>query len=380
VKKRHLFFYCALRPLVMLFVRLKFGYTCEKAKELPENYIVLSNHVTDYDMLLVASSFKRQMYFVCSEHIARWKKLYVLLKFAFDPILRYKGTTGASTVKDVLRTVREGKRVCLFAEGARCWDGVTQEILPSTGKMIKRAQCALVTYRLTGGYFASPRWSAGNTRRGYFHGAPVRVYTAEELANMTVDEINAAIVKDLHEDAYERQLSAPKRYRGRKLAENMEEFLFYCPECGALDAMTSAGDRVTCKSCGLSFRYDKYGMLEGLPFRTVRELALWQEKEVARAAEGGAVYTAGHGTLARVAKHDEQPVDSGSITMSASELICGSTRIPMSDIANMTMHGRRALVFSTPGAYYELIPEKGWNTLKFLMLYQEYRKSCAAVV
>lgn len=372
VKERHLFCWRFLKPLTTLFARLKFGYTYDKVGELPESYIVLSNHVTDYDMLLVAASFNKQMYFVCSEHIARWKLLYTFLKYAFEPILRYKGTLGASTVKDVLKAAREGKRICLFAEGARCWDGVTRDILPSTGKMVKTARCALVTYRITGGYFVSPRWSASN-RRGRLHGAPVRVYTAEELAGMTVDEINAAIVNDLHEDAYERQLAEPKPYKGKNLAEKMENFVFLCPECGEVDTLKSSGDRVTCSHCGLSFRYTEYGMLEGLDFPTMRELASWQEEEVARMAERGAVYTADGGTLSRVAKHEETLVDSGPITLSAEALTCGGTVIPLSDIANMTMHGARAIVFSVPGGYYELIPAEGFNTLKFEMLYACYK-------
>lgn len=380
MKKRHLFFWWLLKPLTTVFVRLKFGYTYDRAGDLPESYIVLSNHVTDYDMLLVAASFKKQMYFVGSEHIARWKLLYIFLRYAFEPILRYKGTLGASTVKDVLKAAREGKSVCLFAEGARCWDGVTRDILPSTGKMIKTARCGLVTYRIEGGYFVSPRWS-GKTRRGRLHGAPVRVYTAEELAGMTVDEINAAIVSDLHEDAYERQLAEPRRYKGRNLAEKLENFLFLCPQCGEVDGLRSRGDEVTCSHCGLTFRYTEYGMLEGLDgFSTVRELAAWQEEEVARAAERGAVYTAGGGTLARVAKHEETPVDSGPIRLSADTLTCGGTELPLSDIANMTMHGARAIVFSVPGGYYELIPDEGFNTLKFEMLYWQYKSGRTAVV
>ena len=380
MKKRHLFFWRFLKPLTTVFVCLKFKYTYEKAKDLPENYIVLSNHVTDYDMLLVAASFKNQMYFVGSEHIARWKLLYKFLKYAFEPILRYKGTLGASTVKDVLKAAREGKRVCLFAEGARCWDGVTREILPSTGKMIKTARCALVTYKITGGYFISPRWSGPNTRRGHLHGAPVRVYTAEELAGMSVDQINAIIVNDLHEDAYERQLAEPKAYKGKRLAEGMEDFLFICPECGEVDSLKSGGDRVTCARCGLAFRYTEYGMLEGLPFQTMKELARWQEEEVERIAEKGVTFTADNGTLSRVAKHAEEPVDSGPITLSPEKLTCGSTEIPLSDIANMTMHGKRAIVFSVPGAYYELIPAEGFNTLKFEMLYQQYKNRSPVAV
>ena len=43
--------------MVILFLKLRFRFRYEKAKELPEKYIVLSNHATDYDMLLVAASF-----------------------------------------------------------------------------------------------------------------------------------------------------------------------------------------------------------------------------------------------------------------------------------------------------------------------------------
>jgi ribosomal protein S27AE len=208
----------------------------------------------------------------------------------------------------------------------------------------------------------------------------VRVYTAEELAGMTVDEVNAVIANDLHVDAYESQLAKPKRYKGKGLAEKMENFVFLCPECGEVDTLKSGGDRVTCTHCGLTFRYTEYGMLEGVPFPTMRELARWQEEEVMRAAENGAVYTAESGTLAKIAKHEETPVDSGPIRLSASSLICGNTEIPLGDIANMTMHGSRAIVFSVPGAYYELIPAEGFNTLKFEMLYYCYKNMSSVPV
>lgn len=79
-------------------MKLKFGYRYEKpkTKELPETYIVLSNHVTDYDPIFVGMSFRKQMYFVASAHITRWGLASKLLKHCFAPIIRYKGTTAAS--------------------------------------------------------------------------------------------------------------------------------------------------------------------------------------------------------------------------------------------------------------------------------------------
>ena len=167
MKKRHKIFYTLLSPLVKVYLKLKFNYSCKRGKELPENYIVLSNHATDYDPLFLGVSFPRQMYFVASEHITRFGVAYKLLKYVFAPIVRYKGTIAASTVIEIMRKTKRGGNVCVFAEGSRTWDGVTASIHPSTAKLVKAAGCGLVTFRLSGGYFTSPMWSGSkNTRKG----------------------------------------------------------------------------------------------------------------------------------------------------------------------------------------------------------------------
>ena len=344
------------------------------AENLPDTYIVLSNHTTDYDPVLVAASFKRYMYFVASEHITRWKLAYKFLSYCFAPIIRYKGTTATTTVAEMLKMVRQGKNVCMFAEGARSWDGVTAPISPATGKVIKSARCGLVTYRLEGGYFVSPNWSGSNLRRGRLYGAPVKVYTADQLKEMTIDEINEAITRDLYDDAYARQMAEPVRYKGKNLAERMENLLFICPECGGIDSLHSKGDTVSCSHCNYTFRYNEYCMLEGGRFQTVRDFAVWQAKEVEKAAAEGVVYTACSGTLSTVAKSQATSLDSGMISLSATELRCGETVISLADIADMAMHGKRAIVFSTQEAYYELIPSEEVASLKFHLLYKAYKK------
>ena len=122
MRKRHKILWFFIRIFVICFTFIKFGYRFKVPKNLPENYIVLSNHTTDFDPLFVATSFKKDMRYVASEHIARWKHAYKFIKFAFDPILINKGTTAASTVKEMLRTVRNGTNLCMFAEGSRTWN------------------------------------------------------------------------------------------------------------------------------------------------------------------------------------------------------------------------------------------------------------------
>lgn len=378
MNKKHVVIYSLIRPVIKVFLRLKFGYTCKIAADLPETYIVLANHTTDYDPLFVGASFPRQMYFVGSEHIARWKIAYKLLKFGFAPIMRPKGTVAVSTTMDILRKIKSGANVCIFAEGARTWDGVTQPIVPSTGKTVKSARCGLVTYKIVGGYFASPNWSGKNTRRGYVHGEVVNIYTKEQLANMSVDEINAVIADDLYEDAYARQMADPKPYRGRCLAEDLENLLFLCPECGKVDTLRSHDDRVTCSDCGLTFRYDQYGMLQGAPFQTVREFAQWQREEVREAVKNRVVYTAPHATMIQVVNHQESVVGEGVVEMSSEMLRCGDMEIPLEKILGMSRHGKRALVLSTVDSYYEILVSEGANALKFLLLFYGYSQRVKA--
>ena len=94
MNKRHVFFWKLLRPLAHLFVHLKFGYRCEISRKLTENYIVLANHVTDFDPVFVGASFPRQMYFVASEHVFRLGWVSKLINFLVAPIARRKGSKG----------------------------------------------------------------------------------------------------------------------------------------------------------------------------------------------------------------------------------------------------------------------------------------------
>lgn len=368
--KRHAVFYTLLRPLVILFVRLRFGYTYEKAAGLPENYLVLSNHTTDYDMLFAACSFPRMMYFVGSEHISRWKVLYPILRFALAPIMRPKGASAAHTVKEMLRTARSGGNVCLFAEGVRSWDGAPSPIAPSTAKVARRMGCGLVTYRITGGYFASPMWAGAQARRGRVHGAPVHVLTKEQVAAMSEEELYRLICADLGEDAYARQAAEPTPYRCKEPARGLENLLYQCPQCGGLDTLTAAGDTVTCGQCALRFQYDEYGMLSGAPFRTLKEYHAWQKARTAEHAASGAAYTAPAAVLTVISGHGEEPAAQGAVTMTAEALCCGERRFPMADIHGLAMHGQRTLVFTAGADYYELVISSGANALKFFLYYQ----------
>ena len=100
--------------------------------------------------------------------------------------------------------VRKGVSVCLFPEGTRSFDGRTDKLHPTTGRLIKLCNSTVVTYRLEGGYLSSPRWGHG-LRRGRIRGEVVNVYSADEIKNMSAEELVERVNADIYENAFERQ-------------------------------------------------------------------------------------------------------------------------------------------------------------------------------
>ena len=368
MNKKHSFYYRALRPLLILFCKIGFGYRCERPKNLPPQYIVLANHTTDFDPIFMASSFKKHMYFVASEHITHWGFLSKIIMELAAPIVRYKGSVAASTVMDVLRKIKKGANICIFAEGDRSWDGVSGPILDSTSKLIQSSGCGLVTYRLIGGYFVSPRWSR-HLRRGPIRGEVAGVYTKEQLAKMSIVEIQSLIVNDLYEDAYQTQSITPKKYHGRALAEGLENLFFICPECSSHDTLYSKKHHFMCSKCGHSMQYNQFGMLQGGRFETIIQFSNWQKEQVRINIRDNITYHIPEATLSEISHHQKTIIANGAFRMDKNGIRHDDHFIPVEEISNMAIYGKNTLVFSAGKTYYELKPQKGLNGIKFLLYY-----------
>ena len=205
------FFRFVLKP----FLRRKFGYRYDDLSKIEGPYLLLANHNTEFDPMFVGLATKKQLFFVASEHIMRKGFGTWFLTRYFHPIIHRKGKDGAKSVFSILKTLRSGSSVALFAEGNRSFDGVTGPIAEATGKMAKAAGVPVVTFRFEGGFLTQPRFST-NVRKGRMYGRLVHVYTKEELAAMSEADINKAIAADLHEDAYEAQARERIAYKGKK--------------------------------------------------------------------------------------------------------------------------------------------------------------------
>ena len=331
--------------------------------------LIISNHVTNYDPILVALSFPgRRFHFVASEHLFRMGFISKVLTYLFEPIARRKGVSGGDTAMAILRKLKEGKTVGLFAEGETTWDGKTGDVVSATGRMAKMSGCRLVTYRLEGGYFTAPRWGKG-IRRGKMYGRIVGIYSPQELKAMSREEVQAVIERDIYEDAHARQLENPVAYGKRRRAEKLEAVLFQCPVCKKFGKLRSRGNYLRC-GCGEKWAYTAFGTFEPTaPFENVAQWDAWQHQSI-RAEKlprfrdkGASLHTLG-------GEHEQALLGKGDLVLKEDVLSCAGHSFALEEISSMALVTARRVLFTVGNAYYEVVMDEACCLRKYLLRWQ----------
>lgn len=372
--KRHKRLYAFFRLLLSGIFSYLYAYKYEKVKLTNEPCLIVCNHNTDLDPVLLALAFDH-VYFVASDHIFRLGFISKLLVFLTGPIPRRKATVSSSTVLEMKRRIMAGNNVCIFAEGERSYDGNTLAIHPTMGKLIKSMKATLVTYRITGGYFTSPRWSF-KRRRGKMQGEVRGIYPYQDLAQLTPNDIIEKVQRDISENAYEEQAKNPIPYHGKTLTHGLETALYFCPSCNALQTLKTERNQIYCQ-CGFASEIDLYGYFSAPAPKTFTEWYTLQRDHLRKQLSEGKLPAFRESvTLFLVNDESKEEITSGVLTISPSSLAVGENQkyqFALEDLPLLGMHGRNSLVFAHNDAYYEIRAHKLFNARYYLHIYDYYK-------
>lgn len=377
LKFRYKFIYKTVGSLAPLILR-KYGFKTDRISKKDEPYIVVANHLTEVDMIMLSSAFSEHMYYVGGEHLLR-TKAGPKLKWAQDPIFTFKGAPSVDTMLEVIRRLRAGHNVMIFPEGSRSFNGETIKLDSGIAKLLKTAKCALVTYHIEGGYFVAPRW-AYTTRTGPMKGHIVNIYSSDEIKSMSTGELTGCINRDIYENAYETQRKNMYAYKGKRLAEGLENYLVKCSCCGAFDSMVTEDDRFRCTECGQSGRYTPEGFLEGegLRFDSVYDWGVWSEHETCeyiKDFEGdGPVFRDDDTVLYEVlSDHRRIDLESGELLGYKDRLEINDEVFRFEDMSGMDMlYFGKTLVFSYKKRHMAVTGEH-FHAIKYQKLFDTYR-------
>lgn len=360
---------------------LKYGVRVERFREQGDrSYLVLYNHQTAFDQFFVGMAFRGPIYYLASEDLFSKGWVSSIIRYLVAPIPIKKQTTDIKAILNCIRVAKEGGTIAIAPEGNRTYSGKTEYMSPTIAPLARKLGLPIALYHLEGGYGVHPRWS-DVVRKGKMRGYVHHVIEPEEYANMTDDELFAAIRDGLAIN----EAVADAEFHHKKLAEYLERAIYVCPHHG-LSTFESHGDIIECKQCGKKVRYLPSKELAGVdhesPFRFINDWYDYQSDymnglDLLQYTESP-LYTE-KTSIANVIPYKKKDVldqnaeislygDRITVKMAKETLV-----FPFAETLAVTLLGKNKLNIYHGDKIYQLKSDKRFNALKYVHFYHRHK-------
>lgn len=374
--KRHVIMNTLIRPIlkVILFSKNNFKSKVYKLDD-SRNYLILANHQTTWDPLLLYCSFKNLKYPVMAKDFIPHKYRRLVEKWV-GPIYKAKTLKDLTAVKNMLQVCKEGNIIYLYPEGNRTFSGELCYIAESTIKLIQKVKVDIVFYNFHGGFGKDSRFSKVPSK-GKFYGEIRKIVTREEINKMTFEELYRCVIENLT------VIEAPSStdYISSTRAEYLERVLYRCPICGEISTLHSKGNEISCSSCGLTVEY-----LPNLTFKANKKefkhktVADWYKEQETYVRDyqienDACIYQDENTILHKLNLNtDDELLDQGKLIFTSSYIQIGNSKYNFDDIKEMTVSGKQTLIFYVDLDSYRISSStEGFNCVKYLQMYYHIR-------
>lgn len=231
-----------------------------------EPYVLLANHTYMFDVVHVPLRLWKVPFIIASQTLFTKQPTKFLVKSVAHVISKSKGRSDASAIMNIFNVVKKGYPILIFPEGDTTFYGETGYIEEATMKLIKKLKLDVVTCNIRGGFLSRPRWGTGKRSRHFLELEYKLTITKENLKDLSLEEINEIVKKELYQNAYDYQRIAMIPHKGDKLAEGIENAVYVCPHCQAINSIESHGNSFHCKLCKKEGFLDEYGFIHDFIF------------------------------------------------------------------------------------------------------------------
>ena len=209
-----------------------------------------------------------------------------LLLPAMQVIPKKNFTPDAHALRQILRVIAAGGNICLMPEGMSSITGMAQPVIPGGAKLLKKLGVPVYYSKISGGYLTYTKHCL-DQRKGRIEVVVDRMFSAEQLRELSVEEIEDTMNRLLAHDDYMWNQKAHVRFDGKgQMAKRLDTLLYLCPKCGALYDMECSGNTMRCRRCGNTVELDEYYQLRAVGDSVCPELVTdWTILERQRAAE-----------------------------------------------------------------------------------------------
>ena len=207
-------------------------------------------------------------------------------------ICKRKFTNDMILVKQLKRVINMGNVAVLYPEARYSLCGTSAVLPESLGKLVKFLGVPVVTLICHGHHVNSPFWDTSH-ERGIEHTEATYklLFSAEEVKEKSVDEINEAINKDFVYDDFKWQKENNLKIADENRALGLHRVIYQCPHCKTEYKMTSYGSTLKCTECEKEWEMTEYGELKAkdgeTEFSHIPDWYEWERLNVRKEVEEG---------------------------------------------------------------------------------------------
>ncbi|MCC8196343.1 MAG: 1-acyl-sn-glycerol-3-phosphate acyltransferase [Ruminococcus sp.] len=215
---------------------------------IKEPSLILAPHISLKDHIVVGLTLlPYRPTFVLSEHFMYSPVIGWFIRRFGHAITKKMFCPDTGTIRGILRAKNEGNIIVLFPEGRLNAVAHSQKVTKGTPELVKKLGLPVYTIAGNGSALVFPKWGK-KYRKGDIKVKTAQLFSANEIAKLSVDEISEEIDKAIfHDDEWEMKGC---HYKTSKTAEGLDSILYKCPKCGEEFRIKAEGNEVRCEACG----------------------------------------------------------------------------------------------------------------------------------
>lgn len=260
-KKPNLFVYYGIFRVGSWFYskfKLNLKVVRNETKKHKGPFVVISNHESVIDFMTLGSTMKRS-HFVISSSFYNTSPIKGLMK-TVRIIPKQQFQTSPADLKKMKNVIDNNMPLVIFPAGMMPEHGASTPIPESTVKFLKWLKTDIYVANIKGTYLSKPKWS-NIRRKGKTYLDIYKLYSKEELANLSNEELTVKVNEVLNFDAYENQENLMIKYKNVDNLEGLENVLYKCPKCNSEFKMKTTNNIMECLECGNKVKGDEYGFI-----------------------------------------------------------------------------------------------------------------------
>ena len=271
---------------------VKFSYTTEGMEKIgkKEPCLILMNHSSFIDLKIASRIFFPKRYGIVCTSDGFVGQSWLMRLLGCIPTQKF--VSDVSLIRDMEYVLKKKKTsVLMFPEASYSFDGTATPLPRKMGVLLKKLNVPVVTVITQGAFARDPLYNGLQLRKVKVRADVTCLYTAQEIKEKTVAELDAGLDEAFGFDQFryqqENNIIIDEPFR----ADGLNRILFRCPHCNAEGNTEGKGIYWTCHSCGKRYELTETGFMKATDgdtrFDHVPDWYAWQRQQVRQELEDG---------------------------------------------------------------------------------------------